>query len=295
METEVSFFSDGEKVVGTLALPAQGQGKAPAVVLVHGYGSFRDELTGYVELAALLAEHGIASLRLDMRGCGGSGVPGRIHPHDEWVADVSAALSYLEERPEVDAARLGLVGMSVGGGVVIQAAALDERARCVVALAPVADGGWWLKHLWVTTQGEAGWQGFLSRLAADRRLRAQIGRSQKVSVEEVLAYGPEDAKARAYMLQKYPQFATYVYLSSPDSLCRFRPRHWVHLLAPRPLRIIHSLTDTSVPVTHAYELYGRAGEPKDIQTIPDSPHCFWLGPHSRRVQELTLEWLSRCL
>jgi dipeptidyl aminopeptidase/acylaminoacyl peptidase len=291
MEMELSFFSDGERVVGTLALPEEGQGKAPAAVLVHGYGSFRDELTGYVELAALLAAHGIASLRLDMRGCGESGALGRIHPHDDWIADITAALSYLESRPEVDPARLGLVGMSVGGGAVVQAGAVDERVRCVVSLAPVADGGWWLKHLWTTTRGESDWQGFLARLAADRRMRAQIGRSEKVAVEDVLAYGPEDAKARVQMLQKYPQFATYVYLSSPDSLCRFQPRHWAHLVAPRPLRIIHSLTDTSVPITHAYELYGRAGAPKDIQVIPDSPHCFWLGPHSRRVQELTLEWL----
>jgi uncharacterized protein len=94
------------------------------------------------------------------------------------------------------------------------------------------------------------------------------------------------------MLRQYPQFVTHVTLSSPDSLCQFQPREAVHRLAPRPLRIVHSLADTSVPVTQAYELYGRAGEVKDIQLIPDSPHCFWLGTHNVEVQQLVLDWLQ---
>lgn len=295
MESEITFYSEGEEVTGTLRLPAGQQEEPPVAVLLHGYGSFRDELTGFVELASLLAEHGIASLRFDFRGCGGSGEPGRIHPHDEWIEDTRSALSYLQGRPDVDADRLGVVGMSVGGGVAVQATSLDERVRCTVALAPVADGGWWLKHLWTTTQGNVGWQRFLSRLVEDRQQRARDGASQRVPMEDILAYGPEDMAARKLMLERYPQFATHAYLSSADSLLQFQPRQFVHLISPRPVRFVHSLTDTSVPIDHSYELFGRAGEVRDLQVIHDSPHCFWLGAHNRRVQELTLEWLSKYL
>lgn len=295
MDTEVTFFSEGEKLAGTLCMPEGTQGKVPAVALLHGYGSFRDELTGYVELSSLLAEHGLASLRFDFRGCGASGKPGRIHPHDDWIEDAAAALSHLELRTDVDTGRLGLVGMSVGGGVVVQAAALDSRVRCVVSLAPVSDGGWWLEHLWKTSQGDAGWQGFLSRLSGDRRRRARDGDSQRVPMEDILAYGPEDMAARKLMLEKYPQFATHAYLSSADSLRYFQPRQFVHLIAPRPVRFIHSLADTSVPIEHSYELFGRAGEVRDIRVIHDSPHCFWLNERSREVQEMVLDWLTRYL
>ena len=80
-----------------------------------------------------------------------------------------------------------------------------------------------------------------------------------------------------------------------ESLLQFQPRQFVHKIRPRPIRFIHSLTDTSVPIEHSYELFGRAGHIRDLQVIHDSPHCFWIGPESRHVQELTVDWLSRYL
>lgn len=295
METEVTFFSENEEVRGTLCVPDDIEAQVPAVALLHGYGSFRDELTGFTELAALLSAHRIASLRFDFRGCGASGRSGRIHPHDEWIEDACCALTFLEDHPQVDAERLGLVGMSVGGGVTVQATALDERVGCAVALAPVADGRWWLEHLWKTAHGVDAWQQFLESLETDRRHRARYGTSRQVPIEEILAYGPKDMADREFMLAQYPQFAAVTQLSSADSLCQFQPRHLVHQIAPRPIRFVHSLADTSVPVTHSYELFGRARETRDLQLVSDSPHCFWIGPDNQYVQEMTLEWLTRFL
>lgn len=293
-ESAITFHSECEEVHGTLRVP-RGDGPFPAAVLLHGYGSFRDELTGYVELAALLARNGIASLRFDFRGCGESGLPGRLHPHDEWVEDAMSAISYLESVRDISSKRIGVVGMSVGGGVSVQTAALDERVCCAVALAPVADGGWWLKHLWTATRGEPGWHQFLGRVRRARRRRAVSGLTHVVPIEDVLAYGPDDLKASRAMREKYPQFAPRVCLSSVESLMQFQPRQLVHKIRPRPIRFIHSLTDTSVPIEHTYELFGRAGHVRDLQVIHDSPHCFWIGPESKRVQKLTLEWLQRYL
>jgi alpha-beta hydrolase superfamily lysophospholipase len=78
-ESDDWFRSDASRIYGTLCQPS-GLGRSPAAVLVHGFGSFRDELTGFVELAERLAEAGIASLRMDMRGCGRSGTRGLMHP-----------------------------------------------------------------------------------------------------------------------------------------------------------------------------------------------------------------------
>jgi len=116
-----------------------------------------------------------------------------------------------------------------------------------------------------------------------------------VPMEEILAFGPEGLAAWRKLREEFPRFASHAFLSSADSLLAFRPRHLAGGIAPRPLRIIHSLADTSVPFRHAAEIFGRSGEVKDLVAIRDSPHCFWIGPDSRRVQELTLEWMERYL
>ena len=75
-EADIGFLSGGRSIHGTLR---RAEGSA-AALLVHGFGSFRDELTGYIELADRLAAVGISSLRIDMSGCGESGIRGTMKP-----------------------------------------------------------------------------------------------------------------------------------------------------------------------------------------------------------------------
>lgn len=296
-EREVTFYSEGIKVHGTLSLPegAREGAHLAGVVLAHGYGSFRDELTGFVELAEKLRREDMISLRFDFRGCGKTGQAGGIFPHLEWIADVLAAVSYLQSLGEVDSRRIGTVGMSVGGGTVCYVAGIDKRVKCTVALAPVADGAWWLEHLWKVRQGERAWEVFQETLAKDRLRRARTGKSAKVAIGEVLGFGPEDQKRWEQLLARYPQFARKVYLSSADSLMNFKPLGLVQLAAPRPIRFVHSEHDESVPIAHSEELYAAAGDVKDFQRIKGSPHCFWVGGQSEQVQQLAVDWLKEHL
>lgn len=100
-----------------------------AVVLLHGSGSTRSDV---LDQAAVLARHGYGVLALDARGHGRSG--GRAMDLG-WFGDldVSAGVSFLASRPEIDPGRIGAVGLSMGGEEAIGALASDPRLRAVVA------------------------------------------------------------------------------------------------------------------------------------------------------------------
>lgn len=100
-----------------------------AVVLLHGSGSNRSAVLDH---AVVLARAGYGVLLFDARGHGESG--GRAMDFG-WFGDrdVAAALDYLEQRAEVDPARLAAVGLSMGGEEAIGAAAADSRLQVVVA------------------------------------------------------------------------------------------------------------------------------------------------------------------
>lgn len=104
-------------IVGTLAVPEDGA-KGPAVVMLHGFGSSRDEVGGLFAMQAeALAAEGIASLRIDFRGYGESSGDMADTTLEGLVADATAARSYLAEVDGVDAARIGVIGYSFGAAV----------------------------------------------------------------------------------------------------------------------------------------------------------------------------------
>lgn len=292
-EEEVDFRSGRDKVFGTLRI-ADGPGETPIVILAHGFGSFRDELTGFVDLADRLADAGISSLRLDMRGCGKNGRRGVMHPMWDWVEDVRSAVSFAETLDGVAGDKVGVVGMSMGGGVAVIAAALDERIKAVVALAPVADGLAWFRHLWTSSRGAAAWENFLERIASARRESTRKD-WPIIDVLDAMAYQPGDRAAFLDMLKTYPAFLDRFSLSAVDSAFCVRATPLAASIAPRPLLVVHSRADMSVPVSHGEAIHRAAGEPRRLVLIDDSPHCFWIHEASDRVQQETVAWLSKYL
>lgn len=100
-----------------------------AVVALHGSGQTR---SGVLEHAVRLAEPGYGVLALDARGHGRSG---GVAMDWGWYGtlDVRAGVSFLAMQPEVDPARIGVLGLSMGGEEALTAAAEDPRIRAVVA------------------------------------------------------------------------------------------------------------------------------------------------------------------
>jgi uncharacterized protein len=140
----------GLTLAGTLTLPLVRRARVPAVVLITGSGpEDRDEASvvlpeGYRpfrEIADTLTRRGIAVLRLDDRGVGGSDAGPAGATTADFAADVRAALAWLRTRPEIDPARLGLVGHSEGGVIAPMVAVDDPRLRGIVLIAGTASRG----------------------------------------------------------------------------------------------------------------------------------------------------------
>ncbi len=118
-ESTVAFTtSDNIDIQGDLRLPAARIGtKLPAVILIHQGFRSRAEWTPYDEA---FSDAGYATLAYDIRGHGGSGGSFSSADFDNpntTPKDLQAAIAYLNARDEIDSARIGIVGASVGGNL----------------------------------------------------------------------------------------------------------------------------------------------------------------------------------
>jgi uncharacterized protein len=122
IEEEVTYENKpgGSKLAGTLTLP-RGNGPFPAVLLITGSGlQDRDEaLMGhrpFLVLADHLTRKGIAVLRVDDRGMGGSTGEVKNATTEDFAGDVLAGVEFLKTRgKQIDVHKIGLIGHSESG------------------------------------------------------------------------------------------------------------------------------------------------------------------------------------
>ena len=145
---KVTFANGKITLAGTLTLPSSS-GRHPAVFLISGSGpQDRDGATGaipgyrpFAAIAKHLARNGIAVLRYDDRGVGGSSGDYGAATEPDFVNDARAALEFLLARSDIDAKRVGIVGQSEGGMIAAMIAAADSRPAFVISLAGPAVKG----------------------------------------------------------------------------------------------------------------------------------------------------------
>ncbi len=134
----------GTRLDGVVYLPENGAAPAdrryPAVVAMHGLGA---NWPAYEAIHVALADHGFIVLAFDFTGHGRSD-GSTFGVWDARVDDATAALDFLLDGSPVaacvDAARIGLVGHSMGSITALELAARDSRIAAVVANAPVFHG-----------------------------------------------------------------------------------------------------------------------------------------------------------
>jgi hypothetical protein len=132
--------SDGARLAGTLTVPA-GAGPRPAVVLLGVAGPNDRDLTyrghkGFAVIADWLARCGVAALRLDDRGVGGSTGNWLDAPYSQLVSDALEAHALLGRDARIDKQRIGLGGLSEGGAVALLGAAASPEVAFAVLMSP---------------------------------------------------------------------------------------------------------------------------------------------------------------
>ncbi len=145
---DVTFANGDITLAGTLTLPPS-DGPHPVIVLVSGSGAQnRDESLGggiaikpFKLLADAVTRAGVAVLRYDDRGVGGSTGDFATATTQDFATDAAAAISYLTTREEIDPDQIGLLGHSEGGYVAAMLGASNPDLDFIISMAgPGASG-----------------------------------------------------------------------------------------------------------------------------------------------------------
>lgn len=143
MQQAVTLTVRGLTMRGMMHLPEAAVSSAkpvPAAVLFHGFTSNKlEKHRMFWKLSRALEEQGIASFRFDFLGSGESDGDFEEMTVSGEIEEAHAVLDYVRSRPEIDAGRVMLLGMSMGG--LVASVVAGERPQEVAKLALLCAAG----------------------------------------------------------------------------------------------------------------------------------------------------------
>jgi dienelactone hydrolase len=235
--TEIRFsyaVEAGKRVPGILLKPTNFSGRRPAVIVMHGTGGRKEDERS---LLVRLVEKGFIAVAIDGRyhgeratnGPGSESYQAAIvrawngsgeHPFFyDTIWDIMRLIDYLDTRDDVDAARIGLTGISKGGVETYLTAAVDPRVAVAAPLIGVQSFHWALAN--------KDWQG-------------RIGTIQ--GAFDKIAHAEGVTNVDAVFVQKFYDRIV------PNIYAEFDGPQMVPLIAPRPLLVINSDGDKNCPL-----------------------------------------------
>lgn len=280
----VDFLSEGDRIAGALFLPDSSVA-APAVILCHGGLDFKENFYGFAEY---LARRDVCALAIDMRGHGES-EGRRFHVEmKRWVADIRAAIGFLENHPLVWPGKIGAFGYSSGGTAVLEAALVEPRLKTLAVLSATVTK--------VLRQKEMMFMHALMALGTVKK--AISGRELRFSIVNRLQGVPFASDPRinkritrssrfmeAYSSLPFPGIADYVQVNTIDRVDGITA----------PTLVLHGQEDVIDPPETSLRLYQRLRSAKDLQIIPASGHAAHLDRNRDIVWRLTADWILQHL
>ncbi|TFW21552.1 alpha/beta hydrolase [Duganella callida] len=271
----ITFPSNGLTLAGHLYLPA-GDGPHPAIVVGHPGSAVKEQSAGLY--AQRLAAQGFITLAYDAAYQGESaGQPRGLEDPAQRVEDIKAAVSYLSARADVNAQRIGVLGICASGGYVLAAAAGDPRIAAVATVAAVDVG----RNIAHGANGKQDPAVLPSLLAASAAARSAEARGEGVGYFPI--FPADEAQARAGDLHLYEGWEYYctprgehprarktLTWSSVDRIAGFDAFRFIDRIAPRPLLMITASEAVTAWMTE--EAIERARQPKELFRIDGATH-----------------------
>ncbi|GAA3339750.1 alpha/beta hydrolase [Amorphoplanes nipponensis] len=281
---EVTFTADGLTLRGTLRVPAGADGSA--VALTGPFTGVREQVTGLY--ADRLARAGLITLAFDHRGFGAS--EGRRGHEDTQgkLADLRSAVTLLRDRSEVDPDRVGLVGICLGGGYAVTAAATDPRVRAVAGIAGAYNSPAFFAG--DPAGYRAALRGFIDSYDDHLPAVAPDGGAAAMAGDEPFAYYGTARSAAATWENRVTRGSLHALLTF-DALGR------AALLAETPLLIVHGRRDDYCSPELATRMYDRTPGDKEIVWLDAGEHIdlYDQEPYVSQAVAATAGFLRRTL
>ncbi|HHT01482.1 MAG TPA: alpha/beta fold hydrolase [Firmicutes bacterium] len=236
-ERQIKFVSRGKKCFGVLHIP-DGPLPAPAIVVAHGFtGDKMGANRMFTRFSREACKAGFSVLRFDFIGSGDSeGEFAQETNQSNWLTDFANALQFAAEQAEIDADRIGTVGLSFGGSTVLLTGDAGGRVQAVVTWS-------------ATTYLVETWRERI--LSPDKWAQLERGESIKNFYNKGFALDPQFI----HDIPKYDPLAAAAELKIP-------------------LLVIQATNDAVVPVAHGQELFEKAAGEKDLVILEEDDHVF---------------------
>lgn len=298
------FKGDGAALAGHIYRPpglAHDQ-RTPGIVMCGPFSSVKEQtLPHYAER---FASAGYTVLTFDPRSYGESeGEPRAHHDPTRITEDYVSAARYMMTRADVDPDNVAAVGICIGGGYAISAAARERKIKVVVSIA----GGFNVGGTFQQFMGVEGFAAYTGKIHAIMREEYRTGIVQYVPT---IAPGLSEAIPMAAMpieeaynyysrthASEAPTWSEKMTVGSLEAFSCYNALVHVPLIAPAPLQIIHGTKDLFLLPEYAQQAYDAALGPKELIWIETHNHIelYDQDPYVSIAVANATRWLDRYL
>jgi fermentation-respiration switch protein FrsA (DUF1100 family) len=298
----VTFRSAGLTLAGHLYRPRAGTKRTPGIVMCGPVSSVKEQtLPHYAER---FADAGYTVLTFDSRSLGESeGTPRAHYDPSQVIEDYCNAVSYLLASDGIDADRVAVVGVCMGGGYALSVGARDKRIKAVVSVAGGYDIGGTFQGF-LGAQAFADYQRTINRLVANHLRTGQVEYvptiAKELSAEVPVAIMP-NPEAYSYYDRTgradAPHWSRQMTAASLEPFLIYNAIAHAPLVAPTPLLIVHGTTDFVLLPEYAQKAYDAAIGPKQLIWMETHNHIelYDQDPYVSEACRHITGWLSGVL
>lgn len=272
MRENIEFDAEGVTLRGWFYKPDDATGQVPCIVMAHGFSAVKEQFLD--DYADVFCAAGLACVVYDNRGFGASDAAlskprQEIDPWEQ-VRDYQHAITYAQNRDEVDVSRIGVWGSSYSGGHAYVVGAIDRRVKAVCGQVPLVSG----RRAFETLVRVDNWGPMWDMLAADRQGRARgddpvmLPVVDKDPTAQSALPTPDSYEFFTSTQDRAPAWRNEVTLRTIEYFQGYEAGRFLPLISPTPLLMVVAPNDRLVAGEWACEAYETALHPKKLVLLP---------------------------